>query len=183
MKSLSNSRLFGIAVLVGILLVLGMGGYERWGRRPVVVTRTLGGEISVAEQILRDDIPRLKASGFAAIIDLRPDGEADDQPDSKAIESVVVGNRMDFAYVPVPHGEIPDSAVQALSSALSSLPRPVLLYCRSGRRAVRTWSLVEASRAGGQNAEAIQSAAKGAGQSIDDLLPLIAQRIALRPKT
>lgn len=182
MKSLSNTRLFGLAVLVGILLVLGIGSYDRWTRRPPVVTSKLTPDISVAEQIQLADIPALKARGFAAIIDLRPDGEAAEQPASKAVKSIAVENHMGFAYVPVPHGEIPVNAVDALHKALSTSARPVLLYCRSGRRAVRTWSLVEASRSGGRSADAIQAAAKAAGQSVDDLLPAIAQRIALRPK-
>jgi len=182
MKSLGNTRLFCLAVLFGILVVLGIGAYDRWVRRPPIVANKLTSDIFVTEQIQLADIPALRARGFASIVDLRPDGEVAEQPSAKDVESITIVNHMGFAYVPVLHGEIPDSAVDALNKALSTNSRPVLLYCRSGRRAVRTWSLVEASRAGGMKADVIQATAKAAGQSVDDLLPAIAERIARRQR-
>jgi uncharacterized protein (TIGR01244 family) len=85
-----------------------------------------------------------------------------------------------FAYVPVPHGDIPGQAVDALGQSLASAGKPVLLYCRSGKRAARTWALSEASRADGLDAVAIQAAVRSAGQSADDLAESIAARIAAR---
>lgn len=180
MKPLSNARLFGLFVLIGMLFVLGMGAYGRWSRRPHVTMHPLAAEVAVTEQIQLSDIPQIATRGYQTLIDLRPDGEAADQPASQAVEAAASASHLKFAYVPVPHGDIPDSAVNALSQALAASPRPILLYCRSGRRAVRTWSLAEASRPHGLDAQAILAAANAAGQSADDLLPAIAQRIARR---
>jgi protein tyrosine phosphatase (PTP) superfamily phosphohydrolase (DUF442 family) len=56
----------------------------------------------------------------------------------------------------------------------------VLLYCRSGRRAARTWSLVEASRADGMDVAQIIAAVKEGGQEADDLKDALEQRVAAR---
>ena len=182
MNAINNKWLFFLSVLLGTTLVLAKSGYDYWTRVPVVVTHRLTADISVTDQIQLNAIPFLKVNGFATIIDLRPDGEAVNQAPSKAVEESAHQNHIEFAYVPVPHGEIPASAVSALNKALTTSPRPILLYCRSGRRAVRTWSLVEASRPDGMDASAIQATAKSSGQSVDDLMPAIAQRIGQRTK-
>ena len=122
MKPISNKWYFGVSVVFGIALVLAASGYDHWIRRPQVRTSKLTSDISVAEQIQLEDIPQLKARGFAAIIDLRPDGEAAGQPAAQAVESAARENHMGFAYVPVPHGDIPSAAVTALSRAISTTP-------------------------------------------------------------
>lgn len=58
------------------------------------------------------------------------------------------------------------------------------MYCRSGSRAARTWSLMEASRPGGRSADDILAAVKRSGQGADDLAGAINARIAKRgPRT
>jgi uncharacterized protein (TIGR01244 family) len=87
---------------------------------------------------------------------------------------------VDFGYVPVPHGEIPEEAVLKLRQALADQKGQVLLYCRSGKRAARTWALAEAGRVGGLQADEIIAAVRGAGQEADDLRPRIEAAIAAR---
>ncbi|MFX5521947.1 hypothetical protein ABTD78_22020, partial [Acinetobacter baumannii] len=77
-------------------------------------------------------------------------------------------------------GDIPDRAVTELGQALADKSGEVLLYCRSGRRAARTWSLLEASRPNGLKTQAILAAVKESGQSADDLESAIEQRIRQR---
>lgn len=178
MKPFSNKSIFGGSILLGVVLVVAMAGHSYWQRFPQI--NSLTESISVTEQLQLDAIAGIKDRGFTTIIDLRPDGEAKDQPDSATVESAAHANRLAFAYVPVPHGEIPDSAVVALKKSISAHPGKILLYCRSGRRAARTWSLAEASRPGGLDATAIQAAVRRSGQSADDLGPAIASRIAKR---
>jgi len=114
------------------------------------------------------------------VIDLRPDGEEPDQPSSDEMRKVAEANHLAFHYVPVSHGEIPDAAVSSLQTALAESPRPVLLYCRSGRRAVRTFSLVEASRPDGPTLPQIIAAASAAGQDVSDLKDSLEARIKAR---
>ena len=180
MTSLSNGRIFGLAVAAGLALMLSNAAYERWQHRlPPGVSR-LSERVAVSGQLKPDQVAQLKARGFATIIDLRPDGEAPGQPAAAAMQEAARRSGMRFAYVPVPHGAIPDAAVAALDQAIAANPAPVLLYCRSGRRAARTWALVEASRPGGANPGRIIAAVKAGGQSADDLRAELAGRAALR---
>ena len=180
-RRISNKSTFGFSILLGVAFVVGSAGYFHWKQvSPDIKTNQLIRNISVTEQIQLDAIPQLKRQGYATIIDLRPDGEAADQPSSGAVDEAARNNGLHFAYVPVSHGEIPDSAVIALDQAIANSPKPILLYCRSGRRAARTWSLVEASRPNGLDEKAILAAVNASGQSAEDLTPVIAQRIANR---
>ena len=183
MKPTSKRLLFGAAILVGMSLVLAQPLYRKLMRPPPVHITQLYDNVSVSEQLKPQDMPGLSERGFIAIIDLRPDGEAADQTPSTVMETAARAGQMDFVYVPVAHGAIPDSAVAALDKALQAYRSPVLLYCRSGKRAARTWALVEASRAGGMTAQAILETVKAGGQSADDLSEDIARRIAKRPST
>lgn len=136
---------------------------------------------AVAGQITPDQVAELKARGYTTIIALRPDGEGPDQPSAMQVGAAARSHGVAFAYVPVAAGApIPDSAVAALSEAIADKPGKVLLYCRSGSRAARTWGLVEASRPGGADANAIIDAVKASGQSAEDLREAIAKRVSLR---
>lgn len=84
------------------------------------------------------------------------------------------------SFIPVPHENIPDTAVAALRDALSDHEKPTLLYCHTGRRAVRTFALEEASRPDGPTAEAILKMVSRAGFSADDIANEITERIKNR---
>lgn len=176
----SKRVLFGAALLAGMSLVLAKPAYERIKRPPPARVSQLHANLAVAEQLRPEELPELRERGFTTIIALRPDGEAAGQPPSPVMAAAARANRLNFVYVPVPQGAIPDSAVAALGKALANEPGQVLMYCRSGKRAARTWALVEASRAGGMDGPAILAAVKVSGQSADDLTDDIAKRIATR---
>jgi len=114
------------------------------------------------------------------IVDIRPDGEADDQTPSTDIEAAAKENHIRFHYIPVPHEGIPESAVTALEHALAEDHRYVVLYCRTGRRAARLYALVESSRPDGPKAGDILKMVSTAGFSADDLKDDIERRILHR---
>lgn len=180
MPSISNRRVFGIALAVGVSLVLASAAHARWQRPAPVKANQLTEQIAISEQVQPDQVAELRARGYTAIIALRPDGEAPDQPSAAQVGAAARSSGMAFSYVPVTPGGISDSAVDALQKALAAQPGPVLLYCRSGKRAARTWGLAEASRSGGADVEAILAAVKASGQSADDLREQLAERVGLR---
>lgn len=180
MNMSSKRFIFGAALLAGIGLALAGPVYDRLTRLPPAKVKPLNGDIAVSEQLKPQELPELRERGFRTIIDLRPDGEAIGQASSAEMHQAASATGMQFSYVPVPHGQIPDSAVAALDKALANSSGPVLLYCRSGKRAARTWGLVEASRSSGMDGKAILTAIRASGQSADDLSEDIARRIAQR---
>lgn len=137
-------------------------------------------DLWVAGQIEARDVEGARVRGFKTVIALRPDGEAADQPSSAEMSRLAGTQGIAFAYVPVPHGDLPDAVADSLGRTLASADGPVLLYCRSGRRAVRAWAIAEASRPDGLTPEAIRAAAAAAGHPVDDLSDRIIRRAAER---
>lgn len=169
------------AIAIGIVVALGAGMQTMSAPAlPPAGVRSLTSTISVAPQLSVAEVARYGRLGYDAIIALRPDGEALDQPGSDQIAAEARSVGLAFSYVPVAPGAISARTVAALDKALSSTSGRVLIYCRDGERAARTWSLVEASRLGGRNAAAILAAVRASGQSADDLAPLIERRVADR---
>jgi uncharacterized protein (TIGR01244 family) len=162
----SPARVFWLALVVGAVSTLAWLTYQR-----VLAPSThwLAGDVGVSSQLAPHDVDRLRGLGYRSLIDLRPDGEAADQPSADAMRRAAGQAHLVFRYVPVPHGDIPERVVDELAQALKDVPRPVLLYCRTGRRAARTWALVEARRPGGLPPAEIEQAVKNAGQDADDL--------------
>ena len=173
----AKRKVFGAALAIGAATVAGAFG---WQHHRQVPTRLLNDGILVSEQLRPAQMSELARLGYAKVIDLRPDGEAGDEPSSRVMGEAARRSALRFAYVPVPHGDIPESAVEARGKELRGNPGPVLLYCRSGRRAARTWSLVEASRPGGLETAAILASVRDAGQSADDLRGELERRVRLR---
>lgn len=183
---MSLGKAFLAAVLIGATAVVAAAYFPTLPKPvpPPLTTAapaTLAQGIHVRDQLRLADVSRLGEQGFRTIIDLRPDGEAADQPTSTAVAEAAAKAGLRFAYVPTPQGAIPDAVVSDLAKALQDTEGPVLLYCRSGNRAARVWALSEASRPGGGDAAAIAQAVKAAGQKVDDLMPRITTRIAARP--
>jgi uncharacterized protein (TIGR01244 family) len=177
-KALSSKskKFFLGAIVAGFVVML----TAIWATRlPAIDIKPLAPGVDVTSQLRIGDIRTLQGR-FATIIDLRPDGEAPDQPSSSVVEGNCKDFGIKFAYVPVPHGTIPDKSVRALERAIQANPKAILLYCHSGKRAVRTFCLAEASRPGGASLERILAAANAAGHSADDLSSELTARIAHR---
>lgn len=183
MKTVTKRQVFWLLVLISMVCVVTLFGFDHGTSQPRLSVNKMTSDIWVSAQLHLNGIPELKAQGIRTVIDLRPDGEASDQPPAVMVESAARANDLQFFYVPVPHGRIPEEAVTALAKALASSPSPILLYCASGSRAARTWSLVEASRPDGLDGNAIQAAVKAAGKSAIDLEGAILQRISQRNQT
>jgi uncharacterized protein (TIGR01244 family) len=139
--------------------------------------------VSITSQLKLENVRPLARAGYEFIVDIRPDGEAPDQVPSSVMENAALNNRMGFLYIPVPHEWIPSEAVHKLSEALAADHRPTVLYCRTGRRAVRLLALEEASRPGGPSSAEILGMVQAAGFSADDLKEDIARRISQRNDT
>ena len=179
MKLSHPMSVFLLSVATGAVVVAAMFGWVAWQGHHALPAHVLAPGIAISEQLLPSAMSVAQES-FTTVIDMRPDGEAAGQPTSAEMAAAAKAQRLQFAYVPVPHGDIPDAVVDSLSKALAAQTGPVLLYCRSGRRAARSWSLVEASRRGGMSVEEIITAVKTSGQDAGDLRARLQQRFLAR---
>ena len=130
----------------------------------------LDGRLSVAPQLMAEDIADAAAEGFRLLICNRPDGEAEGQPSADALAASARRHGLGFAHIPVVGASIERDAVEAFHAALATADGPVLAFCRSGMRSTLLWALGEASH---RPVEAVIDAARAAG------FDLSAQRSAL----
>lgn len=176
-----TARLLRRVAFAAVALVAVAANAADEGQQGATLTPLVAG-VWISGQISPQQVEGFAARGMTAIVDLRPDDEEPGQPSSRQVGAAAERAGLSFAYAPVEGGQPSQAAVDAVSRAILRPDTTVVLYCRSGRRAARAWALAEASRTGGLEAEAIEAAAKSAGQPVDDLREQIAARIATRVK-
>jgi uncharacterized protein (TIGR01244 family) len=142
--------------------------------------KQISDKLYLTSQLRIEDVLAVRERGIKTVVDIRPDGEAQDQTPSDRIKSASNGIGLGFYYIPVPHAGIPDGAVEALDRVLAPEAMPAVLYCRTGRRAVRLFALVQASRVDGPGLDAIMGMVRAAGFSAEDLRDEITQRLSHR---
>lgn len=133
--------------------------------------RRIDDRISVAPQIDPEDIPAIKAAGFVAIVNNRPDGEEDGQPGGDAVRAAAEDHGLAYTAIPITHAGFSMPQVTAMIDALGAANGPVLAYCRSGTRSCNLWALSQAGL--GAEPDELTSQARGAGYDITGLRPLM----------
>lgn len=129
--------------------------------------------VSVSPQISPEDVAAIKAAGFVAIVNNRPDGEAPDQPPSAVIEKAAHEAGLAYHYIPLGREGVSPQMVEETKSVLEGSAGPVFCYCRSGTRSTTLWAL---SQAGKQPATDIISAAANAGYDVSHLAGHLSQK-------
>ncbi len=76
--------------------------------------------------------------GFKSVVNNRPDFEGGpDQPTNAAIEAAARAAGLSYAFLPVQGGYQSPEEIARFGELLSSLPKPILAFCRSGARSGR----------------------------------------------
>ena len=74
------------------------------------------------------------------MVNNRPDFEGGpDQPTSAAIEAAARSAGLEYRFLPVQGGYQSPEEIAAFARLMADLPRPVLLYCRSGARSTKLY--------------------------------------------
>ena len=180
---MSNLKLFGLTMVCTMAVGLGYFYLKRRQEESLKPKLTeITDRVFLTSQLKPSSMRYLRQRQIKTVIDMRPDGEAADQPSSEQMMRMAEVMNMKFFYIPVPHEGIPNEAVDSLQSALKTVDEPVVLYCRTGRRAARLFALAKASQGGGPNADEILGLVRAAGFEGEDLAGEIARRIANRDK-
>lgn len=133
----------------------------------------LDDSVAVSAQINLGDVGRAARAGFRAIISNRPDGEEPGQLKAAAIQAEAKRNGLAFAHIPVKPGKAGDADTRAMEAALSTLPTPILAFCRSGARSTTLWALANADTV---ERQALIGRAAAAGHDIAALEPALRRR-------
>jgi uncharacterized protein (TIGR01244 family) len=133
--------------------------------------RSINDRISVAPQIAPEDIAAIKAAGFVAIVNNRPDDEDSGQPSGDAIRAAAEAAGLAYSAIPVTHAGFSHPQIDAMAAALTAADGPVLAYCRSGTRSCNLWALAAAKA--GRDPELLVAQARGAGYDLAGMKPTL----------
>lgn len=108
--------------------------------------RAIAPDVCVAPQLMPDAMAEIARAGFRSVVNNRPDfEEGAHQPTSAQLEAAAHAAGLEYRFLPVDSGYQSPDDIAAMAALLEELPRPLLLFCRSGTRSAR---LFQAARAG-----------------------------------
>ena len=156
-------------------------------------------DFAVCAQPAPAEFARAAAAGFATIVNNRPDGEDLDQPPDAQARAAAEAVGLDYRALPFQglppqaraaaeavgldyralpfQGLPPPSIVAATATLLEQAKRPILAYCRSGKRSIMAWAMAEALGGARRPDEIVAMAAKagydlsGVRGTLDALAP------------
>jgi len=102
--------------------------------------QAIAADVFVAPQLEADAMPIAARMGFKSVVCNRPDNEGgSDQPSSERMSQSAAAAGLQFAYLPVSGAFQTPEQVAAMAKLLQELPRPLLMYCRSGARSANLY--------------------------------------------
>ena len=128
--------------------------------------KRINDHVSVSGQIRPEDVAALKAAGFVAIVNNRPDGESPDQPSGAEIAAAAAAAGLEYHAIPLGRDGVSPELVAQTKAVLEGSNGPVFCYCRSGTRSTTLWAL---SQAGQVDASQIIAQAAEAGYDMSHL--------------
>jgi len=102
-------------------------------------------DVYAAPQLTPEAMAAAAQAGFKAVINNRPYMEGGpDQPTNTAIEAAAKAAGLEYAYLPVNGGYQSPEEIARCAELLKSLPRPLLMFCRSGARSTKLFMQAQA---------------------------------------
>jgi len=134
-------------------------------------------DIAVAPQLGAADFAELAGRGFRSVVDIRPDGEAQDQLPNAQAAAAARGHGLAFRYLPVRSLNVTDDeVVGAFTRLMADLPAPILFYCGTST----LWVQAAAPRLG---VDTVLGVARANGYEFDFLRGLLLERVEWQSAT
>lgn len=103
--------------------------------------RPVADGIYASPQLSPADMAEAARAGFRSVVNNRPDFEGGpDQPTSAQVGAAADSAGLQYRFLPVQGGYQSPEEIAAFGTLLQDLPRPVLLFCRSGARSMRLYA-------------------------------------------
>jgi len=97
-------------------------------------------DVYAAPQLTPEAMAAAAEAGFKAVMNNRPDMEGGaEQPVSAAIEAAANAAGLVYAHLPVQGGYQSPEEIARCAELLKTLPRPLLMFCRSGARSSKLY--------------------------------------------
>lgn len=127
--------------------------------------RAVTPDFAVAGQLQAADMADAAAAGFRTVVTNRPPGEDPSQAGDAEMRAAALAAGLDFRAVQFA-GPPPPAAVAAMAELLEAAAKPVLAYCRTGKRSIMAWGMAEAL-AGARRPDEIIALAGKAGYDLE----------------
>ena len=127
--------------------------------------------IGLSGAMTPEDLEAARQQGYQALICNRRPGESPEH-DEQALANRAQTLGLSWTCIPVATGEYSDADVASFHEALETLPRPLLVFCRSGRRSIHLWALARI-RHDGEEPEAVLERMRVLGHDPETLRPLL----------
>lgn len=127
--------------------------------------KELPGNVFVSGQLMPAQIQVLAEQGVKSVINNRPDQEAPLQPLSEEMEAAAEAASLGYLYIPMSAGLTPD-LIAASIKAFESAPRPIVVFCASGRRSTVLWAFAHIDQLG---IDAVMQAMSDAGYQLEQI--------------
>jgi uncharacterized protein (TIGR01244 family) len=100
--------------------------------------RAIDDDVFVAPQLDPAALAQAAKAGFRSVVNNRPDLEGGpSQPTSAAMAAAAEAAGLQYRHLPVNGAYQSPEQIAAFAVLLKELPRPLLLFCRSGARSER----------------------------------------------
>ena len=97
--------------------------------------RKVAPDVCVAPQLTPAAMAEAARAGFRSVVNNRPDFEnGPDQPTNAELEAAAHTAGLEYRFLPVAGGFQTPEQIAAFAALLDELPRPMLVFCRSGNR-------------------------------------------------
>jgi uncharacterized protein (TIGR01244 family) len=101
-------------------------------------------DVCVAPQLTPESMAEAAQAGFKSVVNNRPDFEhGPNQPTNAAIEAAAQAAGLEYRFLPVQSGYQSPQEIEAFARLLEELPRPMLVFCRSGARSTRLYAAAQ----------------------------------------
>lgn len=98
------------------------------------ISKALNHLVSVSGQMSSYKFEKLMGQGFKSVIVNRPDHEIGNHVTASELRSIAEKLHVSLIYQPVISGQISTDDVHEFAKYYNSLPKPILLVCKSGSR-------------------------------------------------
>lgn len=106
--------------------------------------RPVAEDVCVAPQLDPAAMAEAARMGFKSVVNNRPDFEhGPDQPTNAAVEAAARAAGLVYRFLPVNGMYQSPEEIAAFAQLMKELPRPVLLFCRSGARSARLFGAAQ----------------------------------------
>ena len=109
---------------------------------PSLPTQQIAAGVCVAPQLSPEAMAGAARAGFRSVVNNRPDFEGGpDQPTNAHLEAAARAAGLEYRFLPVSGAYQSPEDAAAMAGLLAELPRPLLMFCRSGARSARLYQL------------------------------------------